>query len=124
MLPLDRSCPDNVEALSIILTCIFCSNNLAAKATDLSSDPSTAHITAPSLTSTNGVGEFHICKFFEIFCGTVTAGNPYIIVRLKAVVSYINEDPSLMLFCFSSIRTESSISASNSNIAEMSGASG
>ena len=56
--------------------------------------------------------------------GTVTAGNPYIIVRLKAVVSYINEDPSLMLFCFSSIRTESSISASNSNIAEMSGASG
>ena len=45
-LPLDKSCPDNVEFLSIIRTCTFCSSNLAAKATDLSSLPSTAQITA------------------------------------------------------------------------------
>ena len=42
---------DKDESLSIILTSMFCSINLAAKATDLSSLPSTAHMTAPLFTS-------------------------------------------------------------------------
>ena len=45
-------------------------------------------------------------------------------MKLKAVVSYIKDDPFLMLFCFSSCKTDSSISASNSKIAEINGASG
>ena len=56
--------------------------------------------------------------------GTVIAGNPNIIVKLNAVVSYIIDEPFFILFCFSSINTSSSISASNSSIAEISGASG
>ena len=123
-LPLDRLWPDKTESLSIILTWIFCSKSLAAKATDLSSLPSTAHITASLLTSiTSGEG-FQGFKFDLISWGTVKAGNPYIIVRLNAVVSYIIDDPFLILFCFSSIKTSSSISASNSRIADIIGASG
>ena len=59
-----------------------------------------------------------------MYSGTVTASNPYIIVKLKAVVSYIIDEPSLKVASLSFLRTSSSISASNSNIAEIKGASG
>ena len=123
-LPLDKSCPDKVEFLSIILTCTFCSSNLAAKATDLSSLPSTAQITASWLISNDsGEGVQSVKLSFKSW-GTVIAGNPNIIVKLNAVVSYIIDEPFFILFCFSSISTSSSISASNSRIAETRGASG
>ena len=60
----------------------------------------------------------------DISSATVNAGKPYIIVKLNAVVSYITEEPSLRLSCLSSIKTESLISASNSRIAAINGASG
>ena len=59
-----------------------------------------------------------------MFSGTVTASKPYIIVKLNAVVSYIIDEPSLKVASLSFLRTSSSISASNSNIAEINGASG
>ena len=123
-LPLERVCPDSVAFLSIILTLIFLSNNLAANATDLSSLPSTAQITASSLTSIISSAGDQTSKLDLSSCGTVIAGKPNIIVKLNAVVSYIIEEPFLILFCFSSMRTSSSISASNSSIADIRGASG
>ena len=56
--------------------------------------------------------------------GTVTASSPYIIVKLNAVVSYIIDDPSLRFLSLSSAKTDSIMSASNSKIAAINGASG
>ena len=45
-------------------------------------------------------------------------------VRLNAVVSYIIDEPFFKVTCLSSSKTDSFISASNSNIAAIKGASG
>ena len=123
-LPLLINLFESVVSLSITLTSIPFSINLAAKATERSSMPFVTHMTAVSLISIL-VGEgVHLSKLVFIFSGTVIADNPYIIEKLKAVVSYIIDEPSLRFFCLSSINTSLSISASNSNIAEIKGASG
>ena len=96
----------------------------AAKATDLSSIPSVAHITASSVISLMIWFGSHLTRLDSIFSPTVKASSPYIIVKLKAVVSYIIDEPFFNLFCLSSNRTASSMSASNSNIAAIRGASG
>ena len=59
-----------------------------------------------------------------MFSGTETAERPNIIEKLNAVVSYIIDEPSRKFSCLSSSKTDSLISASNSNIAEIRGASG
>ena len=89
----------------------------------MSSIPSVAHITASSLTSIEVTEDSQTSKFELIFSETVIASRPYTIEKLNAVVSYIIEEPSLRTLCFSSISTSSSISASNSIIAAIRGAS-
>ena len=123
-LPRDNFWPESIDSLSMIRTWTFSSSSLAANATDLSSSPSTAHIIALSFIAIFEEEGSQLTRFLSICSRAVTAGSPYIIVKLNAVVSYIIEEPSLRFSCRSSIRTDSSISASNSNIAFMRGASG
>ena len=101
-----------------------CSISLAANATERSSSPSTDQALALLSTLMSAVAASQGDNPSLISSLTVTAGNPYIIVRFQAVVSYIIDDPFLRVFCRSSIRTDFLSSASNSIIAAMSGASG
>ena len=123
-LPLDNDLFDSKKSLSTILTITSCSISLAANDTDESSSPSTAHITASSFTSiVMGEGS-HSSRSSLRNSGTVIASKPYIIVKLKAVVSYMIDEPFFKVACLSLLRTSLSISASNSRIAETKGASG
>ena len=107
----------------ITLTSTPSSIKRAAKATERSSSPLTDHITAFSSNSKYEDFDFQGIKFEVRFSGTVMVSRPYIIDKLNAVVSYIIEEPSLKLACFSFTRTDSSIFASNSIIAAINGAS-
>ena len=123
-LPLVNDLLDKLISLSTILSFTPCSINLAANATDKSSSPSTAHIIAEASTSISIEEGVHEIRFLFRCIGIVKASNPYIIVKLNAVVSYIIEEPFFKVACRSLTRTSLSISASNSNIADTNGASG
>ena len=75
-LPLDKLYPERLASLSIILTWTSCSINLAAKATELSSTPSVAHITAWLLTSIVCFDDSQVTILVLIFSGTVIASRP------------------------------------------------
>ena len=124
ILPLDKVCFESSASLSIILTSTPFSINLAAKATELSSTPSTAQIIASGFVLIEIFCGLHSFKPTSRLDGTVTASSPYIIVKLNAVVSYIIDDPSLRFLSLSSAKTDSLMSASNSKIAAINGASG